>query len=86
MTKGFKAAAFTLLGAAWVAVAGWPAVASAGSVPTGKPESVGLSTERLQRVHTAMQKQIDAGNIAGGGQAALGHAVFENAVRQAIVN
>ncbi len=42
-----------------------PHVARAGSVPAGKPETVGLSTERLQRVHTAMQTQIDAGNIAG---------------------
>ncbi|MEO8467324.1 MAG: serine hydrolase domain-containing protein [Gammaproteobacteria bacterium] len=65
MTKGFKAAACALLGAAWVLAAGWPATAGAGSVPTAKPESVGLSTERLQRVHTAMQAQIEAGNIAG---------------------
>ena len=65
MTKGFRGAACTLLGVAWVLVAAWPALAGAGSVPTGKPESAGLSTERLQRVHTAMQAQLDAGNIAG---------------------
>ena len=65
MTKGFRAAACALLGAAWVLAAGWPAAAGAGSVPTAKPESVGLSIERLQRVHAAMQAQIEAGNIAG---------------------
>src|SRR6185295_14952843 len=65
MTKGIRGAACALLGMAWVLAAGWPAAAGAGSVPSGKPESVGLSTERLQRVHNAMQAQIEAGNIAG---------------------
>ena len=39
--------------------------ASAGSVPTGKPESAGMSTERLQRIHDAVQRHIDAGSITG---------------------
>src|SRR4051812_22010470 len=65
MAKGFNAAACALLGAGWVFAAAWSATVSAGSVPAGKPESVGLSTERLQRVHTAMQAQIETGNIAG---------------------
>ena len=35
------------------------------SFPMVKPEEEGFSTERLQRVHDAMQRQIDAGKIAG---------------------
>jgi CubicO group peptidase (beta-lactamase class C family) len=38
---------------------------SAGSVPRGTPEDAGLSTERLHRLDTIMQKHIDAGDIAG---------------------
>jgi CubicO group peptidase (beta-lactamase class C family) len=41
-----------------------PAGASA-LLPMAKPEEEGFSTERLQRVHDAMQRQIDAGKIAG---------------------
>ena len=59
MSNGLRAATSTLLAATWAFTA------NAGSVPAGKPESVGLSTERLARVHTAMQAQMDAGNIAG---------------------
>ena len=33
--------------------------------PTGKPEDVGLSSERLARIGPAMQRHIDAGEIAG---------------------
>jgi CubicO group peptidase (beta-lactamase class C family) len=39
--------------------------ADAGQVPAGKPEDAGMSTERLQRIHLAMQKHIDAGAISG---------------------
>ena len=38
---------------------------SAGSVPTAKPEEVGLSTERLKRVGEAVQRHIAAGNVSG---------------------
>jgi CubicO group peptidase (beta-lactamase class C family) len=34
-------------------------------VPMAKPESVGMSTERLQRVHKFMQEYIDPNQIAG---------------------
>ena len=34
-------------------------------IPVAEPESVGMSTERLQRVDAAMQRHIDAGNIQG---------------------
>jgi CubicO group peptidase (beta-lactamase class C family) len=43
-------AAFSLMGA---------------SLPSTKPEDVGLSTERLQRVHAMAQRHIDAGDITG---------------------
>jgi CubicO group peptidase (beta-lactamase class C family) len=36
-----------------------------GSLPMAKPEEVGFSSERLQRIHDAMQRHIDAGEIAG---------------------
>src|SRR5579862_3928012 len=35
------------------------------SLPMARPEDVGFSFERLQNVHAAMQKSIDAGDIAG---------------------
>jgi CubicO group peptidase (beta-lactamase class C family) len=38
---------------------------SAGTMPTAKPEEVGFSSERLQRIHELMQRNIDAGNFAG---------------------
>ena len=38
---------------------------STNSLPMAKPEEVGFSAERLQRVTDAMQKHIDAGEIAG---------------------
>jgi CubicO group peptidase (beta-lactamase class C family) len=38
---------------------------SAASVQTIKPEDVGLSSERLQRVHEAVQRHIDAHDISG---------------------
>src|SRR5687768_4572305 len=33
--------------------------------PTGKPEEVGLSSERLQRVSQMIQRRIAAGDLAG---------------------
>jgi CubicO group peptidase (beta-lactamase class C family) len=38
---------------------------AAGSIPTVKPEEVGLSTERLKRIGEAVQRHIDANNVAG---------------------
>ena len=43
-----------------------PALATAGQVPPGSPEDVGLSTERLGRIGEAMERHIEAGNITGG--------------------
>ena len=37
----------------------------AGSVPIGKAEDVGLSTERLKRIGEAVERHIAAGNVAG---------------------
>src|SRR4051812_39738986 len=37
---------------------------SAASIPV-KPESVGLSEERLSRIHQTVQRHIDARNISG---------------------
>lgn len=41
------------------------ACAFAQHLPTGKPESVGLSSERLERMGTAVQHDIDDKQIAG---------------------
>jgi CubicO group peptidase (beta-lactamase class C family) len=38
---------------------------TAGLLPYGKPEDVGVSSERLQRIHEAIQRHIDAGDISG---------------------
>jgi CubicO group peptidase (beta-lactamase class C family) len=40
-------------------------VSAAQQVPQGKPEDAGMSTERLQRIHEAMERHIDAGEISG---------------------
>jgi CubicO group peptidase (beta-lactamase class C family) len=42
-----------------------PAGAFAQELPTAKPESVGLSSERLDRISTAVQRNIDDKRIAG---------------------
>jgi CubicO group peptidase (beta-lactamase class C family) len=42
-----------------------PPSAVAGSLPRAKPEDVGFSSERLARIGPAMQRHIDAGEIAG---------------------
>jgi CubicO group peptidase (beta-lactamase class C family) len=39
---------------------------TAGVVPTGRPEDVGLSSDRLQRIAQVMQRYIDARQITGG--------------------
>ena len=38
---------------------------TAASLPTSKPEDVGLSSERLQRIHTLVQRHMDLGDITG---------------------
>ena len=38
---------------------------AAGQLPAGKPEEAGMSTERLQRIHQAMERHIEAGEISG---------------------
>jgi CubicO group peptidase (beta-lactamase class C family) len=35
------------------------------ATPTAKPEEVGLSSERLQRIGQSLQRRIDAGQLAG---------------------
>src|SRR5262245_9562369 len=52
-----------LLLMAIVALLGLPLIA--GSVPIAKPEEVGLSSERLKRIGEAVQRHIDAKDIAG---------------------
>jgi len=39
---------------------------TAGVVPSGRPEEVGLSSERLQRINDVMQQYIDSSQISGG--------------------
>lgn len=38
---------------------------TAGALPPGKPEDVGLSSERLQRINQLVQRYIDAGRVTG---------------------
>src|SRR6516162_2365048 len=38
---------------------------TAASLPNSKPEDVGLSTERLQRIHAMVQRHMDLGEISG---------------------
>jgi CubicO group peptidase (beta-lactamase class C family) len=47
-----------------IAIAALPIAAA--SVQAGKPEEVGLSSDRLQRIHETMQRHIAAGDISGG--------------------
>jgi CubicO group peptidase (beta-lactamase class C family) len=42
------------------------AAAARGTGPTASPETVGLSSERLERITSAIQKSVDDGRIAGG--------------------
>ena len=37
----------------------------AGTIPVGKPEEVGLSSDRLKRIGEAVQRHIDARDVAG---------------------
>jgi CubicO group peptidase (beta-lactamase class C family) len=38
---------------------------TAGEIPSGQPEDVGMSSDRLHRIHDAIQTHIDAGEISG---------------------
>jgi CubicO group peptidase (beta-lactamase class C family) len=38
---------------------------TADSLPAGKSEDVGVSSERLQRIHETIQRHVDAGDISG---------------------
>jgi CubicO group peptidase (beta-lactamase class C family) len=38
---------------------------AAASLPSAKPEDVGLSTERLQRIHEMIMRRVEAGDISG---------------------
>ncbi|MBT73773.1 MAG: beta-lactamase [Gammaproteobacteria bacterium] len=40
-------------------------LATAAEIPTATPEEVGMSSERLQRINTVMQRHMDAGDIQG---------------------
>lgn len=40
-------------------------LSNGGGVPVGRPEDVGMSTQRLRRVHEAIQRHIDASEISG---------------------
>lgn len=48
-------------------------MAAAQQLPTAKPESIGLSSERLERIGAAVQRSIDEKRIAGA--VTLWHAV-----------
>jgi CubicO group peptidase (beta-lactamase class C family) len=50
----------TLVGVVVLAVSAW-----AQGLPTAKPEEVGLSSERLQRVSQALRNEIEAGKVPG---------------------
>src|ERR1022692_3178929 len=38
---------------------------AAASLPVAKPEDVGLAPERLQRIHEAIMRRVEAGDISG---------------------
>ena len=51
-----------VLAACWAL---WAITTFASEIPVAEAESVGMSTERLQRIDAAMQRHIDAGDIQG---------------------
>lgn len=58
-----RSARVSLFGAALALCAGLSAASS--ELPTVKPEKVGMSSERLQRIDAAMARHIQAGTITG---------------------
>ncbi len=55
--------ASALIGSIIFALVAWPL--SAAAIQNIKPEEIGLSSERLQRIHEAVQRHIDARDISG---------------------
>ena len=53
-------------------------------IPTGKPESIGLSSERLERIGTVVQRNIDDKRIAGAITMVIrhGHVMFAALMRR----
>ncbi|HEY3442966.1 MAG TPA: serine hydrolase domain-containing protein [Paludibaculum sp.] len=49
----------------WILSCPLAAAALGGGVPPAKPETAGMSSERLVRIHDAVQRHIDAGAITG---------------------
>ena len=64
MNIGVRSAAGTAA-AALVSLALLSSTAAAASVQGAKPEEVGFSSERLQRIHEAVQRHINSHDIAG---------------------
>src|ERR1700680_280219 len=58
-----KKSAAKFLFAMTLALAAVPLIA--GSVPTAKPEDVGMSSDRLKRINQMVQRRIDAGEMSG---------------------
>ena len=50
---------------ALLAAAAWPVWSLAGAVPEGRPEDVGMSSERLARVADVVRAHVEAGDVAG---------------------
>jgi CubicO group peptidase (beta-lactamase class C family) len=50
---------------ALIALSATLTAASPGVPPTSKPEEVGMSTERLQRIHEAVARHVEAKDVAG---------------------
>ena len=61
MVRNMKAAAVLL----FIVAPGIPPLTSAGTMPTAKTEEVGLSSERLGRIHELVQRYMDAGSVTG---------------------
>jgi len=54
-----------LLALYWVTTLVYVAIAGAQALPTAKPESVGLSTQRLQNISAVFRKHVDQGTLPG---------------------
>lgn len=65
MTAGFRAALCLALSAPLLLAPAPSATHSAETVPLAKAESVGMSTDRLGRIHDYIKGYIDRGEIAG---------------------
>ena len=61
-----------------------PGLAAAGELPRAKPEKVGMSSERLERIAPVMQRLIDEGRVVGIATAIArdGHVVHEQQLGQ----